>query len=225
MDDSDRLADAADQNTTGRDATGRNAASTDTLSTDATVKDVRVQTYSAASSEKADEEIDDAKSAGREVAADARRRGQAVADKAVHEAGQVAGRFRDQASSALSEGKTQLAEQIGGVARALKASSDQFRGDELGGLADLSDSLAGQVEATQHYLRDTSSDALLNDVQAFARRRRGLFIGSLLFAGLVTAHFAGRSTPERAVSKGKKRSSAATVVTRGGVKTYRTGPS
>ncbi len=197
---------------------------TSATATDATATNVRVQTYSAASGA-ADNEVGDVKSAGREVAADARRRGQEVADRAVHEAGQVAGRFRDQAGSALGEGKTQLAEQIGGVARALKASSDQFRGDELGGLADLSDRLAGQVEATQHYLEGTSSDALLSDVQAFASRRRGLFIGSLLFAGLVTAHFAGRSTPERAVSTGRNKAPAATVVARGGVKTYRTGPS
>ena len=200
---------------------------TSATNADATATNVRVQTYSAASGATDNEvggaEVDDVKSASREVTADARRRGQAVADKAVHEAGQVAGRLRDQAGSAIGEGKTQLAEQIGGVARALKASSEQFRGDELGGLADLSDSLAGQVEATQHYLRNTDSDALLGDVQAFARRRRGLFIGSLLFAGLVTAHFAGRSTPERTVST--KKPSAATVVARGGVKTYRTGPS
>ncbi len=205
MDDSDRVTDAS-----------RADASTDAAATDG-----RISTYSATP----EREIDDAGSAGREVVADARRRGQEVADKTVHEAGQVASRVRDRASSALGEGKTQLAEQIGGVARALRASSEQFRGDELGGLANLSDSLAGQVEATQHYLRDASSDALISDVQAFARRRRGLFIGSLLFAGLVTAHFAGRSTPERTVSTGKHKVPVATVVARGGVKTYRKDPS
>lgn len=186
---------------------------------------VRVQAYSASHNE-----VDDVGSAGREVAAEARRRGQEVADRAVHEAGRVAGRFRDQASSALGAGKTQLAEQIGGVARALKASSDQFRGDDLSGLADLSDALAGQVEATQSYLREKSGDALLSDVQTFARRRRGLFVGSLLFAGLLTAHFAGRGTPERTapertVNVRRRRSSGATVVARGGVKTYRAGSS
>lgn len=199
MDHSDRTVDAADTDT------------------------VRVQTYSAP----ADHTDKDARSAGREVADEARRRSQEVADKVVREAGQVAGRFRDQAGSALSEGKTQLAEQIGGVARALKASSGQLRGDELGGLADLSDALAGQVETTQRYLREKSGDALLGDIQTFARRRRGLFVGSLLFAGLLTAHFAGRGTPERTAPKRtvNVRRRGPTVVARGGVKTYRTGPS
>lgn len=173
----------------------------------------------------------DVKSATREVMGEARRRSQEVADKAVHEAGQVASRFRDQAGSAISAGKTQLADQIGGVARALKASSSQLRGDELGGLADLSDTLAGQVEAAQHYLRERSGEVLLGDLQTFARRRRGLFVGSLLFAGLLTAHFAGRGTPNRAAGGAEARRSSsatppsATVVTRGEVKTYPRGPS
>ena len=190
---------------------------------DAEPTNVRVQTYSA--SDRAAQST--ARDASREVADEARRRSQEVADKVVHEAGQVAGRFRDQAGSALGAGKTQLAEQIGGVARALKASSRQLRGDELGGLADLSDALAGQVEATQSYLREKSGDALLDDVQTFARRRRGLFVGSLLFAGLLTAHFAGRGTSERTASKRTvkvRRGRGPTVVARGGVKTYRQVP-
>ena len=188
---------------------------------------VRVQTYSASDSASSGAAQSTARDASREVAGEARRRSQEVADKVVHEAGQVAGRFRDQAGSALGAGKTQLAEQIGGVARALKASSHQLRGDELGGLADLSDALAGQVEATQGYLRERSGDALLSDVQTFARRRRGLFVGSLLFAGLLTAHFAGRGTPERTAPKRtvNVRRRGPTVVARGGVKTYRAGRS
>lgn len=165
----------------------------------------------------------DAKNATREVADEARRRGQEVADKAVREAQQVAGRFRDQAGGALGAGKAQLAEQIGGVARALKASSNQLRRDDLGGLADLSDTLAAEVESVQGYLRDRSGEALLGDLQTFARRRRGLFVGSLLVAGLLTARFAQSRTPsERRTDRPPR--SATLVTRRGGVRTYPRGP-
>lgn len=167
----------------------------------------------------------DAKSATREVADDARRRGQEVADKAVREAQQVAGRFRDQAGNALGAGKDQVAEQIGGVARALKASSNQLRRDELGGLADLSDALADQVEAVQGYLRERSGEALLDDLQTFARRRQGLFVGSLLVAGLLTARFSQSQTPKaQGESRPSQRSATFVTRARGGVKTYPRGP-
>lgn len=173
----------------------------------------------------------DAKSATREVAQDARRRGLEVVDKAAHEAQRVADRFREQAGGALGEGRAQLAEQIGGVARALKASSRQLRQDELGGLADLSDGLAGQVEAVQHYLSEQDSAALLSDLKTFARRRRGLFVGSLLFAGLLVARFAQTGTPgdqaraQTRVSRAPVRSGSATLISRGGVRTYPRGRS
>lgn len=173
----------------------------------------------------------DAKSATREVAQDARRRGLEVVDKATHEAQRVADRFREQAGGALGEGRAQLAEQIGGVARALKASSQQLRQDELGGLADLSDGLAGQVEAVQHYLSEQDSAALLGDLKTFARRRRGLFVGSLLFAGLLVARFAQTGTPggqaggQTRASSTAARSGSATLISRGGVRTYPRGRS
>jgi hypothetical protein len=171
----------------------------------------------------------DTKSATREVAQDARRRGFEVVDKAAHEAQRVADHFREQAGGALGEGRTQLAAQIGGVARALKASSRQLRQDELGGLASLSDGLAEQVEAVQHYLSEQDSAALLGDLKTFARRRRGLFVGSLLFAGLLAARFAQTGTSEgqepatRAQtreSSAPARSGSAAPSSRGGVRTY-----
>jgi hypothetical protein len=165
--------------------------------------------------------------ASREVTQDARRRSQEVVEKAAHEAQLVAGRLRDQAGGALNDGKAQLVGQIGGVARALKASSRQFRDDDLGDLAVLSDGLAAQVEAVQRYLDTQSGDALLEDVKRFARRRRGLFVGSLLVAGLLAARFA-QSTPVQRRSPQSERPQTArvpsgrstTVVTAGNVRRY-----
>lgn len=167
------------------------------------------------------------KSAAQDVTQDARRRGQEVISKVANEAQGIAGHFRDQAGSAFGEGKTQLVAQIGGVARAFKASSAQLREDDLAGLASFSDTLAGQVEAVHTYLDERSSEDLLTDVQTFARRRRGLFIGSLIAAGLIAVRFARSSAPapERGAPVRPVTVRPATVVSRGGVRTYPRGRS
>ncbi len=178
--------------------------------------------------------------AAQDVSRDAQRRGREVFGKVAGEAQSVAQRLRGEATGALGEGKTQLATQIGGVARALHASSREFRSDDLTGLADLSEGLAEQVEAVEHYLEQRSSESLLSDVRRFAGRHRTLFVGSLFVAGFVAVRFTQSTPPvtssstSSAASRGAKTpktaantTSATTVVSRGRarrsqVKTYRT---
>ena len=168
--------------------------------------------------------------AAQDVSRDAQRRGREVMGKVAGEAQSVVQRLRTEATGALGEGKAQLAAQIGGVARALHASSREFRSDELTGLADLSRGLAEQVEATQHYLEQRSGESLLGDVRRFANRNRALFVGSLFVAGLAAVRFAQStppSTPSSARNKTPGTAPSTTVVSRGRnnrtrVKTYRT---
>lgn len=135
----------------------------------------------------ADAEPNTFKEAAQDVTDDARRRGREVVRRAGDEAKGLAERLRTEATGALGGGKTQLAAQVGGVAKALRAGGREFRGDDLGGLASLSDAVAEQVEAVQTYLSERTSEALIDDVRAFASRHRGLFIGSLIVAGFVAA--------------------------------------
>ncbi len=169
------------------------------------------------------------------VTQEAKRRSQEVLGKVADEAQTFVGRVRGEATGALGEGKAQLASQIGGVARALRASGREFRGDSLTGLADLSEGLAGEVEAVENYLAERSGESLVADVRTFANRNRALFVGSLFVAGLVAVRFA-QSTPPTTQGSAKQSSvrqgsvprtgrSKTTVVTRGGVNTYRSGRS
>ena len=166
--------------------------------------------------------------AAQDVGKDAQKRGREVFGKVADEAQSVALRFRGEATGALGEGKTQLAAQIGGVARALKASSREFRHDNLVGLADLSEELAEQVEAAQHYLDERSGESLLADIRTFASRNRTLFVGSLFVAGLVTARFAQSAPGSSTSSSGTQPQPATTTVVsrernrQSRVKTYRT---
>ena len=181
--------------------------------------------------------------AAQDVSRDAQKRGREVFGKVAGEAQSVAERLRGEVTGALGEGKAQLATQIGGVARALKASSREFRNDDLTGLADLSEGLAEQVEAVEHYLEQQSSESLLSDVRRFAGRNRALFVGSLFVAGFVAVRFAqstpptspagttsasrSAGTPTTAKTASAKTTSETTVVSRdranrSQVKTYRT---
>lgn len=160
------------------------------------------------------------KGAVQDVTDDARRRGREVVRGAGDEARRLTERLRGEATGALGGGKAQLAAQIGGVAKALRAGSQEFRGDNLGGLATFSDALAEQVEAVGRYLEERSSEALLGDVRTFAREHRGLFIGSLLVAGFVAVGLAGRDRPER-VRPVPPRAGRTTVVARGRVGVHR----
>ena len=178
--------------------------------------------------------------AAQDVGKDARQRGQAVVGKVAEEAQNVALRIRGEATGALNEGKTQLATQIGGVARALQASSREFRNDDLRGLADISESLAEQISAVEHYLGEQSGESLLEDIRTFANRHRSLFVGSLFVAGIIAVRFAQStpsstlSTPQTttsgtpparsstAASAPRSRAPKATVVRKRRVSTYRT---
>lgn len=166
--------------------------------------------------------------AAQDVTKDAQRRGQAVFSKVADEAQTFAHRLRGEATGALGEGKAQLASQIGGVARALKASSREFRNDELTGLANLSNSLAAEVETAQHYLDERSSEALLTDLRTFATRHRGLFVGSLFLAGLVAVRFSRTGADAADVTSAPRSKRRPVVVAQGRsrrVGSYRTGRS
>ncbi len=165
-------------------------------------------------------EPDTFRDAARDVTDDARRRGREVVRGAGDEARGFAERLRGEATGALGGGKTQLAAQIGGVARALRAGGREFRGDDLSGLASVSNALAEQVEAVQDYLSERSSEALVSDLRGFAREHRALFVGSLLVAGFLAVRFVQSDrAPARAVPA---RAQTTTVVARGRVGVHRT---
>lgn len=166
-----------------------------------------------------------AKDAVQDLFTEARKRGQGVAEKAAEEAQGVAQTLQQRGAQALEEGKTQLADQIHGVAKALRRGGEQLRDDNLSGLAELSEGLAEQAEAVRHYLGERDGEALLHDLQAFARERRALFVGSLFVVGVVAARLMRSSgATSRAESGLSAATDRATVVAKGGVRAYTTPP-
>jgi hypothetical protein len=140
----------------------------------------------------------------------AKQEASATADRARQAAGEVAGTVTDQAKAVTGEAR----EQAGAAARELRgrvteqAESQTKRGaetlrqwaDDLSGLADKADgdsfakTLVAQVADRGHraadYLDKQGAEGLAQDLQGFARRRPGTFLGTAALAGLVVGRLA-----------------------------------
>jgi hypothetical protein len=128
-----------------------------------------------------------AKDAIQDLLTEARRRGQGVAEQAAKEVQSAAKTLQKRGTHALERGRGHLAEQVRGLAAALRRGSTQLRTDSLPSLATFGDRLAEEAEAVERYLKERSGSELLRDLQTFARERRSLFVGSLFLAGVAAA--------------------------------------
>lgn len=100
-----------------------------------------------------------------------------------------------QATSTLDQGKSQIASQIGGIAGAFRQASDQLRQEEQQTVADYSHRLGEQVQQVADYLEGKDARDIAHDVEKFARRQPGVFLGAALAVGLVAARFLKSSRP------------------------------
>jgi ElaB/YqjD/DUF883 family membrane-anchored ribosome-binding protein len=96
---------------------------------------------------------------------------------------------RDSATSSLTDSRHQAAERIGGIASAVRSTSDHLRAENQPGVANLADSLAQQVERLSTYLREGDLRRFRDDAEAFARRQPAVAIGVSLALGMLGARF------------------------------------
>ncbi|MFF7853878.1 hypothetical protein [Streptomyces sp. NPDC007904] len=134
----------------------------------------------------------------------------ATAGQAKEAAAQVAGTAAEQAKAVVGEARQQAGTVIDDLrSRAMNEADGQTRraagtlrqwADDLAGLADNAKndsparSLASQAADRSHraadYLEKQGVEGLVSDLQGFARRRPGAFLGGALVAGLVAGRLA-----------------------------------
>ncbi|WP_406008208.1 hypothetical protein OG440_20280 [Streptomyces sp. NBC_00637] len=155
----------------------------------------------------------------------------ATADQARQAAGQVTDTAVDQAKAVAGEAR----QQVGAVAhdlrsRAMDEADEQAKraagslrqwADDLNGLAEnaRSDSparsLAAQAAAGGHraadYLDRQGVDGALTDVQDFARRRPGMFLGGALLAGLAVGRLVKVASKSDGAAEKRREQPAATA--------------
>ena len=112
-----------------------------------------------------------------------------VKDQVVDQARQSFRQARDSAGSSLKESRQQAADRIGGFANAVRGTSERLRSDDQNRVADLTDSLADQVERLSSYMRDRDLADFRRDAENFARRQPAVAVGIALALGLLGARF------------------------------------
>ncbi|WP_208636979.1 hypothetical protein [Streptomyces swartbergensis] len=140
----------------------------------------------------------------------AREEASATAGEARQAAGQVAGTASDQARAVAGEARQQAGVVVHDLrSRAMNEVEEQSRraagtlrqwADDLAGLAENAQSdsparsLAGQAadrgRKAADYLEKQGVEGVLSDVQGFARRRPGAFLGGALLAGMAVGRLA-----------------------------------
>lgn len=100
----------------------------------------------------------------------------------------VAGQVKERLVSTADSQKAGIADRLDEVADSLNRSSEQFAGkqDWIAGAIARGGSELGTLASS---LRDADVAELLREVQSFARRQPGLFIGASLVVGFALARF------------------------------------
>jgi ElaB/YqjD/DUF883 family membrane-anchored ribosome-binding protein len=112
-----------------------------------------------------------------------------VKDQVVDHARQSFRQARESAGTSLNDSRHLAADRIGGIANAVRGTSERLRSEQQDRVADLTDSLADNVERLSSYLRDRNLSDFRRDAEDFARRQPAVAVGIALAIGLIGARF------------------------------------
>ena len=118
---------------------------------------------------------------------------QQVQDKASDMKGKAVHATREQ----IDTRTTDLGDQVHSVADALRRSAEQLDEDGKSGPAGIARRAAGQADRLSAYLKNSSSDRFLDDVEAFARKRPWAAGGIGAVVGLAASRFLKASSGGR----------------------------
>ncbi|QBQ55756.1 hypothetical protein [Nitrosococcus wardiae] len=111
-------------------------------------------------------------------------------EQAQHEAQRLAEKAKAQGQSLLAERKSATADEIGGVAEALRKASHEMDQQEHPPLiTPYAERAAHSLEQFSHTLRERDVGTLMRQAEDFARRQPGVFIGGAVAAGFLLARF------------------------------------
>jgi hypothetical protein len=130
----------------------------------------------------------------------AKQKTQEVVHLTQQKAGEAMGQASEQIKHRIEETKSTAAENLSGVAQAIRSSSQHMREQPdapptAQKVATYADSAAEVVEHVSGYLRDKNIDQVVTEVEGFARRQPAVYLGSALALGFLAARFLKSSNP------------------------------
>lgn len=134
-------------------------------------------------------------SAIKEKAAQIQQKTAEAAEEAKRQAADLSQRAKSEASTTLQNQKEMAAQELHGVAEALRQTGSQLQGQEQNLFAQYSHQMANQVDRASNYLEEHDLEELVHEAEDFARRQPELFIGGAFTLGLLAARFWKSSAP------------------------------
>lgn len=118
-----------------------------------------------------------------------------AAEQVQRMAGETTSRIKNRARDAAEQGKEAGADQIGGVAHAMKAAAGELQ-QQMPMAAHYIEDVAGQLSGMASALRERSVDDMLGKATEFARRQPALFFAGAVATGFALSRF-GKSSANR----------------------------
>ena len=107
-----------------------------------------------------------------------------------------------EADQAVAGPKGDVARQLSALADALREGGRHLSGSDQWTLGRRAGTAADRVERAARYLQDSDLEALLSDLEGFARRRPVTFVGGAFLAGFVMARVVKSADEHRALAGG-----------------------
>ena len=137
----------------------------------------------------ASDAVDSAKHAASDALDQGKRKATELKDQAVSQAKQTGSQLQAQVTQLVGDQKTKAADQIDGVAGAIRKAAASLHEENDEALAGYADGAADAVEQARDYLRDRQPADLFHDLGGFIRKRPEWGLGGLFIAGLAAGRF------------------------------------
>jgi hypothetical protein len=104
-------------------------------------------------------------------------------------ANQAKGQATEKVQSSVSQGKERTARALGAVAESLRSAGNDLRGRDEGMIGQFIDRAADRASRIADHLNNRDPNALLDDLENYARREPAVFLGGAFVVGLIAARF------------------------------------
>jgi ElaB/YqjD/DUF883 family membrane-anchored ribosome-binding protein len=134
---------------------------------------------------------------GEGTAGQAKEKAQEVAGQAQEKVQQATGQARNQLRDQVDQRSTDAGHRISTQAEDLRSVSEQLREQGKDGPAKVADQAAERIERVGGWLKDSDADAILDDVETFARRNPWALVAGGIAVGFAASRFLKASSSER----------------------------
>lgn len=147
--------------------------------------------------ERAREGMDEARGYAREAQEQAREYARGAAAEARQQASRLADEAQQRARSLIEQQKVTAADAVHGWASALRTTARQLEEQEQGMSGRYAEWAADGIDRISRSLREQDLDALVHQVEDFARRQPALFLGGAVALGFLASRFLKSSAERR----------------------------